>query len=68
MQWTGKYIDSFEIIRSIYLDNNYSYELNYSDAIDWMVDCIGLIGVPLALKPSQCRIKIENYKIGRAHV
>ncbi len=62
MIWTGKYLDSLEIIRDVYRDNSYSYELDYSSAIEWVVDAIGLIGTPLALKPSQCRIKIHNYK------
>lgn len=58
----GKYVSCAEIIREVYRDNKYSYELPWQDAIEWSVDAIELIGAPMALQPKQVCIAIENYR------
>ena len=62
MAFNGKYINSQEVIRQVFRDNKYKYELPWQDAIEWIADSIELIGAPLALQPKQVCIQIENYR------
>lgn len=62
MAFNGKYINSQEVIRQVFRDNKYKYELPWQDAIEWIADSIDLIGAPMALQPKQVCIKIENYR------
>lgn len=58
----GKYVSCQEIIREVFRDNKYTYNLPWQDAIEWAVDAIELIGAPMALQPKQAKICIENYR------
>lgn len=58
----GKYVSCQEIIREVFRDNKYTYNLPWQDSIEWSVDAIELIGAPMALQPRQAKIKIENYR------
>lgn len=57
---TGKHVSVGLIINNLYRDKGYKYELPYSDAIEWAVDAIRLIGAPMAFTQKQVSIKLED--------
>ena len=58
----GKYVSCAEIIREVFRDTKYKYELPWQDALEWSVDAIELIGAPLALQPKQALVTISNFR------
>lgn len=57
---SGKYISIGEIINEIYRDRAYKYELPQTDAIEWAVEAMELIGAPMALTNKQEVIRFDN--------
>lgn len=60
--FSGKYISLNQIIDSLYRDKGYKYELPYSDAVEWSVEAMKLIGAPATLINKQESILFENYR------
>lgn len=58
----GKNVSSFEIIRRVYRDSGIKTELPYQDAVEWTVDCLDLIAVPMAYTPQIAFLTIEEYR------
>lgn len=57
------YISLTELIDNLLRDRGYKYELPYSDAIEWSVEAMKLIGAPMALVNKQ---EISTLLDGRA--
>lgn len=57
---SGKYVSIGEIINEVYRDKAYKYELPQSDAIEWAVEAMELIGAPMGLIQKQEVIKFEG--------
>lgn len=62
MALSGKTISSKELIGEVMRDKRYKYELPYSDAIEWIIDSLELIGAPAALTSKVAKITIDNYR------
>lgn len=58
----GRTISIKQLIGEVYRDQRYTYELPWTDAIEWAVDAIELIGAPTSLSPKISKITIENYR------
>jgi hypothetical protein len=63
MSRIDKYISSKEILNRVIRDGGYKgNEFSYADSLEWIVECMDLIGVPTSLKPQIACITIENHK------
>lgn len=49
MSWNGKYITVDSIIEKLFRNAEYRDEFKIDDVIEWVGDCIGLIGCPVIL-------------------
>lgn len=58
----GRYISSKEVLRQVYRDNLYTYELPWQDSQEWILDAVRLIGAPLAMHQDQACITICNFR------
>lgn len=57
MALSGKYVSFKQIIEQVLSKNAYSFEIPVTDTIEWMADCLNLIGHPDQYEP-----KIAGYK------
>lgn len=59
---TGKYVSAERIIEKVYRDYGFSDELEISDALEWIGDAIGLMGVNSMFVDNSCKIDVEDYR------
>jgi hypothetical protein len=63
MALNGKYISTKEIIANVLRDNLYkTQDIEVSALIEWVSECLDLIGVPYAYKDTIDIVKIENQR------
>lgn len=62
MSFNGKYIEAKSVIEKVFIDNGYTTEVNWSDAIEWMFEAFRLINsYPSFINKVYC-IDIVDYK------
>jgi hypothetical protein len=59
---TGKYVSSERIIEKVYRDHGFTDELEFSDAIEWIGDAIGLMGSNAMFDDAVCTADVEDYR------
>lgn len=60
---TGNYVSSSTVIEKVFRDHPFVVDhLELSDALEWMGDLYGLMGVNSMLEDKMCQIEIEDYR------